>query len=89
MAAERDSEVCIRRHRNSPEYYVIVTYRGREMSVRCRDYDQAVKWARLECKVYKLPEPPADADQSLHRSLADPRPSDPDWKSPSPHGFPP
>jgi hypothetical protein len=22
--------------------------------IRCRDYDQAVKWARIECKSYKV-----------------------------------
>jgi hypothetical protein len=24
------------------------------MTIRCRDYDQAVKWARIECKSYKV-----------------------------------
>jgi hypothetical protein len=24
------------------------------MTLRCRDYDQAVKWARIECKAYKV-----------------------------------
>jgi hypothetical protein len=66
MTSEHDGDVRIHRHRNSPEYYVIVTYRGREMSIRCRDYDQAIKWARIECKVYKLPEPPVDAGRSQH-----------------------
>ena len=27
---------------------------GKEMSLRCRDYNQAVKWARIECKSYKI-----------------------------------
>jgi hypothetical protein len=56
MAAEHDAEVRVQRHRNSPEYDVVVTIRGREMSIRCRDYNQAVKWARMESKVYKLPD---------------------------------
>ena len=34
----------------------MVAYRGREMSLRCRDYIQAVKWARIECKTYRLPD---------------------------------
>jgi hypothetical protein len=25
---------------------------GQEMVLGCRDYDQAVKWARIECKTY-------------------------------------
>jgi hypothetical protein len=56
MTAECADEVRVQRRRNSPECEVIVTYRGREMSLRCRDYDQAIKWARIECKVYKLRE---------------------------------
>jgi hypothetical protein len=54
MTAEYEDEVRVQRRRNSPECDVIVAYRGREMSLRCRDYDQAIKWARIECKVYKL-----------------------------------
>jgi hypothetical protein len=56
MAAEHDAEVRVQRHRHSPECDVIVTIHGREMSIRCGDYNQAVKWARMECKVYKLPD---------------------------------
>ena len=66
MTAEYEGEVRVQRDSNSPEYNVIVTYRGREMSLRCRDYDQAMKWARIECKVYKLPEPPIDAGKNQH-----------------------
>ena len=29
-------------------------FRGQEISIRCSDYDQAVKWARIECKSYKV-----------------------------------
>ena len=54
MTTECEGEVRVQRHHNSPECEVIVTYRGREMSLRCRDYDQAIKWARIECKAYKL-----------------------------------
>ena len=42
MVAEYEDEVRVQRHRNSPECDVIVTYRGREMSLRCRDYDQVL-----------------------------------------------
>jgi hypothetical protein len=56
MTAEHDVEVRVRRHRDAPECDVVVNIRGREMSIRCRDYNQAVKWARMESKVYKLPD---------------------------------
>jgi hypothetical protein len=28
--------------------------RGREMTLRCRDYNLAVEWARIECKTYNV-----------------------------------
>jgi len=28
-----------------------------EMVLRCPSYSQALKWARLECKSYKIPQP--------------------------------
>jgi hypothetical protein len=34
---------------------VIVAIRDREMVVRLPDYRQAVKWAQMESKAYKLP----------------------------------
>ena len=49
------AEVWVRCHVNGPECDVIVFVRGREMSLRCRDYNQAVEWARVECKSYKVP----------------------------------
>jgi hypothetical protein len=48
------AEVRIRRHSDMPECDVLVAYRGKTMSVRCRDYAQAAKWARIECKSYKI-----------------------------------
>jgi hypothetical protein len=36
---------------------VVVVVCGQEIVVRCPSYSQAVKWARLECKSYKIPEP--------------------------------
>jgi hypothetical protein len=54
MTAEQSAEVRVRRHPEKPECDVVVCVRGQEMSVRCRDYTQAVKWARVECKSYKV-----------------------------------
>jgi hypothetical protein len=54
MIAAHSAEICIRRYNGAPECDVIVVFRGKELSLRCRDYDQAVKWARLECKSYKV-----------------------------------
>jgi hypothetical protein len=48
------AEISIRRYNGAPECDVIVVFRGQELSLRCPDYDQAVKWARLECKSYKV-----------------------------------
>jgi hypothetical protein len=38
----------------------VVVIHGTEMVLRCRDYRQAVRWTRLECKSYKIPEPDID-----------------------------
>lgn len=54
MIAEHTGEVRVRRHRDAPECDVVVAVRGQEMSLRCRDYNQAVRWARIECKSYKI-----------------------------------
>jgi hypothetical protein len=42
----------------------VIVVRGREMVVRCPTYFQAVKWARLECRSYKIPEPDTDIPDS-------------------------
>jgi hypothetical protein len=47
-------EVRIRRHGDAPQCDVVVVIGGKEMSLRCRDYNQAAKWARIECKSYKI-----------------------------------
>jgi hypothetical protein len=52
--AELAPEVRVRRHSDMPECEVLVAYRGKIMSVKCRDYAQAAKWARIECKSYKI-----------------------------------
>ncbi len=48
------AEIRIRRYNGVPECDVVVFVRGKEIMIRCRDYDQAVKWARIECKSYKV-----------------------------------
>jgi len=32
----------------------VVVVREQKMVIKCRDYSQAVKWARIECKAYKV-----------------------------------
>jgi hypothetical protein len=49
--------VFIRRHTASPICDVVVLVRGQEVVLRCPNYSQALKWARLECKSYKISEP--------------------------------
>jgi hypothetical protein len=49
--------ITIRRYAASRICDVVVVIRGREMVIRCPSYSHAVKWARLECKSYKIPEP--------------------------------
>jgi hypothetical protein len=44
MIAEHAAEVRVRRHNDIPECDVVVAFRGQEMSLRCRDYSEAVKW---------------------------------------------
>ena len=53
-------EVTIQRYPDSPTCDVVVVVRGREMVHRCRNYRQAVQWARMECRSYKIPEPDTD-----------------------------
>ena len=50
-------QVFIRRHTASEICDVVVLIRGQEMVLRCPDYSQALKWARLECRSYKIPQP--------------------------------
>src|SRR4051812_22653449 len=51
-----NDKVMIRQHGDSAVCDVIVVFRGREMVLRLPDYKQALKWARMECKTYQLPE---------------------------------
>jgi hypothetical protein len=48
--------VRIRCYSDLATYEVIVALRGKEMCLWCRDYDQAVKWARVECRSYGVTE---------------------------------
>jgi hypothetical protein len=50
-------QVFIRRDTASEICDVVVLVRGQEMVLRCPSYSQALKWARLECKSYKIPQP--------------------------------
>jgi len=50
-------KVTIRRYAASRICDVVVVVRGQEMVIRCPSYSHALKWARLECKSYKIPEP--------------------------------
>src|SRR5207245_6410182 len=50
-------QIFIRRDTASQICDVVVLVRGQEMVLRCPSYSQALKWARLECKSYKIPEP--------------------------------
>jgi hypothetical protein len=52
--------VTIRRYGASEVCDVVVVVRGQEMVIRCPNYSDALKWARLECKSYKIREPITD-----------------------------
>jgi hypothetical protein len=52
--------VTIRRYPASPICDVVVVVRDQEMVLRFPSFSQAVKWARLECKSYKIREPDID-----------------------------
>jgi hypothetical protein len=48
------AEVKVRRYGDSTACDVVVQVSGQEMVLSCRDYSQAVKWARVECKAYGI-----------------------------------
>jgi hypothetical protein len=54
MTGRHRAEVRIQRYQDAPDCDVVVTLRGKVMALRCANYDQAVKWARVECKTYGL-----------------------------------
>jgi hypothetical protein len=49
------AQVKVRRYSDSAACDVLVLFRGQEMVLGCRDYSQAIKWARVECKTYGVP----------------------------------
>lgn len=53
-SATSGGEVSIRQYRDYPQCDVIVVLRGREMVVRLPDHAEAIKWARMKCKAYKI-----------------------------------
>jgi len=57
MTDQRAPRVILRRYIGSPICDVLVLVRGQEMVIRCPSYPKALKWARLECKSYRIPEP--------------------------------
>jgi len=54
--------VTIRRYPSSWICDVVVVVRGQEMVLRCPSYSHALKWARLECQSYNIPEPLTDIE---------------------------
>jgi len=49
-------QVFVRRYTESEICDVVVLVRSQEMVLRCPNYSQALKWARLECRSYKIPQ---------------------------------
>jgi hypothetical protein len=58
-------QVFIRRYTASEICEVVVLVRSQEMVLRCPDYSQALKWARLECKSYNISEPVIEPPSEL------------------------
>jgi hypothetical protein len=52
MFSSEGAEVRIRCYSHMAECEIRVAVHGKEMCMRCRDYNQALKWARLECRSY-------------------------------------
>lgn len=54
MSAQQLATVRLKRFRNAPDCVVIVSRRGDEMSIKFKNYEQAARWAQMECKSYRL-----------------------------------
>jgi hypothetical protein len=54
MLTDNSAEIRVRRYDGARECDVVVSFRGQAMTLRCRDYKQAIDWARIECKAYKV-----------------------------------
>ena len=48
MITHHSAEIRVRRYDGVPQCDVVVSFRGHAMTLRCRNYDQAVDWARIE-----------------------------------------
>jgi hypothetical protein len=59
-------QVFVRRYKASEICDVVVLVRSQEMVLRCPAYSQALKWARLECKSYNIPEPKIEPISGLN-----------------------
>jgi hypothetical protein len=53
-STEPYAQVMVRQYSDSPECDVVVIVHEQKMVLKCRDYNQAVNWARIECKSYKI-----------------------------------
>jgi hypothetical protein len=53
IRATQVAEVRIRRYGDRRPCDVVIVY-GKEMILKCPDFAQAVKWARVECKTYQI-----------------------------------
>ena len=69
-------QVIIRRPTASQTCDVVVSVRGQEIILRCPDYSQALKWACLECKSYKISEP--EIEPLISESEIEPRIPEPE-----------
>jgi hypothetical protein len=69
-------KVSIRRHTASQTCDVVVSVRGQEIILHCPDYSQALKWAHLECKSYKISEP--EIEPLISESEIEPRIPEPE-----------
>jgi hypothetical protein len=65
MPTDQVAQVRIRCYRDVLECEVVVAVRGKEIILRCPDYDQAVKWARVECRSYGIASITAEHDQPV------------------------
>lgn len=54
VTSVHSTEVRVRRYNGARECDVVIHFRGKEIIIRCRDYEQAAKWARIECKSYRV-----------------------------------
>lgn len=54
MIAPHSAEIRILQYTGAPECDVVVVHRGREISLKFCNFDQAARWARIECKTYKV-----------------------------------